>query len=353
MAQTVAPSRRSRGFTLIELLVVIAIIAVLVAILLPAVQQAREAARASQCRNSLKQLGVALHNYHDTYGVFVARQGGSNGLTNNHNHLSGLVPLLPFYDQVGLYNQISGELKVGATTYPMGGTSPWDGAYPPWGTQIAMLLCPSDPAPPKGTEGGCGDTNYAFCVGDSISQSMYSATPRGLFGYQRCYGTRDATDGLSNTIAMGELTRYISVRSVDGRAAISVAGVDADPTICLAQAVNDEFLPSVNLSSDTYRGGTWSDGRVVWCGFTTILPPNSPSCTSGANSWSNGTYSAASRHVGVVNVVMGDGAVRTLSESISAGNPTAADPGNAGTRSPYGVWGALGSKSGNETLGEF
>jgi len=341
------------GFTLIELLVVIAIIAILIALLLPAVQQAREAARRTQCKNNLKQLGLGLHNYHDTYGVFVAKQGGSEGLTNNHNHLSGFVPLLPFFDQAPLFNQIAGPLTVGATTYPAGGTSPWDGAYPPWGTQITMLLCPSDPVPAKGLEGGCGDTNYVFCVGDSVAQSMYNTNPRGLFGHQRCFGTRDVTDGLSNTIALAEICRRVDDRSVYGWGATQVAGVDTNPTVCLAQVQNRLFLPSATLVADNFRGGTWSDGRTVWCGFNTILPPNSPSCTSASNSWSNGVYSAASRHTGIVQVLMGDGAVRTISENISTGNLSAADPATTGGPSPYGIWGALGTKGSSEIVGEF
>ena len=347
-----APCRRE-GFTLIELLVVIAIIAILIALLLPAVQQAREAARRTQCRNQLKQLGLALHNYHDTYGVFVARMGGTTGVNNNHNHLSGLVPLLPFYDQAPLYNQIAGPLTVGATTYPAGGTSPWNGAYPPWGTQIPMLLCPSDPAPAKGTEGGCGDTNFVFCSGDSIATSMYSTNPRGLFGQQRCFGTRDVTDGTSNTIAMSETTRWTDPRGKHGWLAHSVAGVDANPTICLAQVNGNQFIPSATLTGDSRRGQTWSDGRAVWCSFNTVLPPNSPSCTSGTNSWSNGVYSAASHHVGIVHALMTDGAVRGISENIHTGSLSAPDPGTAGGQSPYGIWGALGSKGGSESIGEF
>src|SRR5438552_8131033 len=116
--------RRRLGFTLIELLVVIAIIAVLIALLLPAVQQAREAARRSQCKNNLKQLGLALHNYHETYGVFPFECGGTGWTgsgTGNWGRLSGTVVLLPFLDQTPLWNQISTALPGGAVS----------GKYPP------------------------------------------------------------------------------------------------------------------------------------------------------------------------------------------------------------------------------
>src|SRR5690349_412792 len=114
-------SRRS-GFTLIELLVVIAIIAILIALLLPAVQQAREAARRTQCKNNVKQLGLALHNYHDTFGVFpyaVANQGYSAAGANVTNH-KGFLGLLPYFDQANLFNQFNFNWATG--THNSGGT---------------------------------------------------------------------------------------------------------------------------------------------------------------------------------------------------------------------------------------
>src|SRR5262249_6699496 len=133
--------RRKTGFTLIELLVVIAIIAVLVALLLPAVQQAREAARRSQCKNNLKQLGLALHNYHEQYKVFCNSRGGPNDGSGRQGDESGMVQLLPFIDQAPLYQQIP-------STVP---NVCWDTGFAPWRAQIGVFLCPSAPVPiPQG-----------------------------------------------------------------------------------------------------------------------------------------------------------------------------------------------------------
>src|SRR5687767_294859 len=146
--------RASKAFTLVELLVVIAIIGVLVGLLLPAVQSAREAARRMQCGNNLKQFGLALHNYHDTFKALPPRRGGTSGPSDtarrNHNYdrRSAFIFLLPFLEQKPLADRIDAGEKVGGTTFPRGGPAAWYNngtiVYQPWREQISVVLCPSD-----------------------------------------------------------------------------------------------------------------------------------------------------------------------------------------------------------------
>ncbi len=348
----------SLGFTLIELLVVIAIIAILVALLLPAVQQAREAARRTQCKNNLKQLGLALHNYHDVYGKFVFGKGGTGwhaANTGNWGRLSGLVPLLPYLDQAPLFNQISSTQVIGGTTYPPMGPEPWKSAYTPWRAQIPALLCPSDSQPQSGSgRSSIGKTNYGFSNGDSIVASQNARENRGMFAHSRCYGVADCTDGSSNTILMGELVRSLSSANVLGGTAI-VTGTNTNPTVC--QNIVDPNDNTVFLTGTVTRawsGDRFSDSNVSMTGINTVLPPNSPRCSN--DTWDGrwGIYSSQSRHVGGVQVVMGDGAVRFISENIDSGDKSASDPGgSSGRKSPYGVWGGLGTRASNEIFSGF
>ncbi len=200
-------SKKGRGFTLVELLVVIAIIGILIALLLPAVQAAREAARRSACGNNMKQLGLAIHNYHDTYNAmpYLSVQAAVTGTqASTHEFVSGLVGLLPFVEQSALYDQITHTTTIGGVTYP-----PYQSyfsrttKYLPWLAMIPSYLCPSDPkAAERGTL-GYGVNSYCFSVGDWTPR-VYENTSRGAFACRKTYNFRAITDGLSNTIAMGE-----------------------------------------------------------------------------------------------------------------------------------------------------
>jgi prepilin-type N-terminal cleavage/methylation domain-containing protein/prepilin-type processing-associated H-X9-DG protein len=359
------------GFTLIELLVVIAIIAVLVALLLPAVQQAREAARRSQCKNQLKQLGVALHNYHDTYKIFPSASGGTTGNSGNGDRLSGMVMLLPYIDQSPLWNSISGGLpQTGSifgtlqTAYPKMGPVPWNWdspVYPPWTVQVPLLRCPSD------TYGGSqnypyGKTNYGFNYGDSYTSNTaapfewWTPEPRGLFYFHSKLGVADCNDGTSNTIAMGEMALAQDATSIFGN--IAQNGGGGPPSACMAlMGPGKKYVASANPTD--LRGTDWADGGLQFSGITTILPPNSPSCMATGNNWDPAIVSATSRHTGGAHVLMADGAVRFVSDNISTGNLTLPDlatgkgVGAVGGPSPYGVWGALGSRNGGEPIGDF
>jgi prepilin-type N-terminal cleavage/methylation domain-containing protein len=220
---------RRRAFTLIELLVVIAVIAILIALLLPAVQKVREAANRSQCQNNLKQLGVALHNYHSTAGHFpppaVATGSGAgvNCCASGYGtpNISGLYYLLTYLEQDNLYRRF--DYVNGRQVHPWTGATAGNGqaAF----NDVPSYLCPSDANSRVQITGACfhngfntpnesrGGTNYVFCSGalasfnwnSAMSAGNLSPDTGGMFGPNARRGVRDAIDGTSNTIAMGEV----------------------------------------------------------------------------------------------------------------------------------------------------
>jgi prepilin-type N-terminal cleavage/methylation domain-containing protein/prepilin-type processing-associated H-X9-DG protein len=354
--------RTRAGFTLVELLVVIAIIGVLVALLLPAVQAAREAARRSQCLNHLRQIGLALHNYEGVWKVFPYQKGGTNSTwpstpPTNYERRSGFVALSAFLEQGVVHAAI--EAGGGTPNWPPGGGEPWS-SWTAWNIQMPTLLCPSDG---PGVRSSRGHVNYAFCIGDKVNDNLWSnSNHRGIFTYQRCVPISAITDVTSNTLALSEKCRqpqgFTNVRSANGEAAmsataLSVSSVVDNPGSCLTRVnANREFVTGTQIKSKS--GQIWTDGQTEIVAFNTVLPPNSPSCIVDGNTnadGAGGVHSASSYHPGGVNVVMADGSARFVSQTINCGNLGVRSP--VAGRSPYGVWGALGTREGRESATDF
>ena len=353
MLRLPATSNR-RGFTLIELLVVIAIIAILVALLLPAVQQAREAARRSSCKNNLKQLGLAMHNYHDTHNVLPPM--ANRGLGTNVNSLYGwTVHVLPFVEQGPLYDAIvSRGQGVGLPE-----------AFDNWTflnaqSVLPSMLCPSDVLPTGFTN---GPLSYKVSVGDHGWDNHNTAINRGAFRWNSRTNFRDIIDGLSNTALMAETimgqadSRLIEVGV--GTFPATGAATDATPAAC--NALVDPANPRQFLGSATIVGGganrcrgcrIW-DGRPFYSAVSFANRPNGPSCLSTTTGDGFVLSTLSSRHKGGVQVLMADGAVRFLSENINSGTLGSAVTATQGGASPYGVLGAIGTINGGEIVGEF
>lgn len=375
-----------RGFTLVELLVVIAIIGILIALLLPAVQAAREAARRMQCSNHLKQLGLALHNYHDAYKAFpVNAVYGSKyaSYTSNGGYprLSGLVVLAPFMEAQSIYEGI-----MEATTTGAQGSENNKANTTAWYEQITTLRCPSDgrTRQDRGTEEGTAMTNYVFSQGDwpdlhcyrgngpsstnperANPPAAFQRNPRGVFvgvaaGWKNTGGV---TDGTSNTIAMSEKVIGDGGGGVGspiklGMALAQNGIVDhaGDPTTVLALFCNSTSVRNGKYYAvnATYEVGgiRWADGICAFTSFNTLLPPNAPSCSQGSAE-ERAILSATSNHTGGVNAVRFDGSVDFISDTVSAQTAGYADsdyhPVRSG-QSRFGVWGSLGSINGGESV---
>ncbi len=322
------------GFTLIELLVVIAIIAVLIALLLPAVQQAREAARRSQCKNNMKQIGLALHNYLDAMSVFPPSI--CFGVANTGVSWSMQARILPYLDAANLQNLINFGTAYSAQ---------------PLVTQVRVptFMCPSE-VNDKARVGVAPAVthyplNYAVNRGTwFVWDPATLTTGNGAFGVNTRYTSADFMDGMSNTIGLSEVKAYQPhLRGGSGP---------------LTQNAPQPASPSVVIG----YGGTlsqnghteWVDGKIHETCFTTTFGPNPDmlvnisgvdydidyvSATEQALTSTSNSYAAVSSrsyHVGIVNTLLMDGSVRSISENIS-----------------LSTWQALSTRKGGEIVGEY
>jgi len=307
------------------LLVVIAIIAVLIALLLPAVQAAREAARRSQCVNNLKQIGLALHNYHSRNDTFP--MGCSSGVAvlpytfNNQRNWSAQALLLGDLEGGAIYNAINFNFAAeGTSATPINSTA--------FNARINTYLCPSD-----GNAGPINKNSYFASKGTTTVKSATMSS--GLFCLLRSYGIRDVTDGTSNTIAFSE-----GLVGTGQRVKARGNGIVQDGTLPTTASVQDAsaaypaVLQALGLCNASYAAGTrqylmdrglrWGVGSEGYTIFNTVVTPNSvtypwSNCkwgTSGASQQSE--YAKAdSYHPGGVNVLCADGSVRFIKSSIN------------------------------------
>jgi prepilin-type N-terminal cleavage/methylation domain-containing protein len=359
-----ARTKPTTGFTLVELLVVIAIIGILIALLLPAVQAAREAARRSQCVNNLKQLGLAVHNYHDVYKKMPARAAGTHGNNvspDNNGMLSGWIALLPYYEQGPMYDRIAaGDPGAGLSPFgPNPTNTQWVGY---WDISPEALRCPSDPGRLDGANNQRLN-NYAFSGGDDWRNMNNVGNPertRGVFARRVWFSFADVKDGTSNTIALSERCRQgdgpsagvnANARQFDHRLAHAVFDIVNSPITCMDQSDGQYYKAGTLI--DRAFGSRWPAGHAQRSAFNTVIPPNGPSCvlgllSAGPATDDTGVLPPSSFHPGGVIGALCDGSVRFISEAIDSGRLDQ-NQGNQYTGpSRYGVWGALGSKDGLE-----
>ena len=311
-----------KGFTLIELLVVIAIIAVLVALLLPAVQQAREAARRSACKNNFKQVGLAMHNYHDTFQVFAPEMWwyggtpypGGSAATSNFALMgpSWLVAMLPNLDQAPLWNQFNQNLPVTNSANALVVS-----------TVVPVFACPSDPNANPGNlcrnmtdqngtvipmaRGNIGASGYGGNIGN-VNWNSVSSLGRGLMGYNSSSGVRDVTDGTSNTVASWELRAGWNVSDPRGVWASGRTG---------GGLIQNCMNPGNSTGSGDCYGineGNHSNGDDVWSNGQAI---DNPQIGMGAWNGGDGQAGPKSLHVGGVHALLTDGSVRFISQNIN------------------------------------
>jgi prepilin-type N-terminal cleavage/methylation domain-containing protein/prepilin-type processing-associated H-X9-DG protein len=318
--------RAAAGFTLVELLVVIAIIGVLVALLLPAVQAARESARRTQCLNNLKQVCLALHNFESATKFFPAgqHQPTSAGYFSPHALMAS------YFEQTGVSNKLDlNQSPFAAQNYEAAKGQP------------KLLICPTDPFP--GRAEYCGFTNYHANAGTWVHINGWD----GVFGPSENAGGAEKTgrlrpgdiaDGMSNTAAFAEVVNGAgSAGSKPTRFdCYNFSSTPSGPEATARAAFLGQKWETSSIPwSGTWRwrGYPWTEGSPWRTWYNHLMAPNSVCWVPGSEDFWKIVSPAASYHPGGANVVMADGSVRFVSDSVDAT-----------------VWTAAGSRNGAEGL---
>jgi prepilin-type processing-associated H-X9-DG protein len=344
--------------------VVIAIIGILIALLLPAVQAAREASRRAACSNQIRQLAIAVHNHCDVNQQAMPK--GTDAIpisaTNSGRRYSYILPMLPFMELNALYENI---MLTVTSQYP------WENNHRH--NKVKGITCPSDGESLKWGTFNCGRGNYVCSAGDyapytpqnrNFSTEAASFYSRGTFQPQLDVTLEGISDGTSNTVLISERlsyalpkvftsgTRYPLLENI----AHSVSGVFPNnnynaseastfsPQTCFETSDKNYYKTGTNVTNTTST--RWIDGGSPFTWFNTILPPNSPSCISSNDDGNPIIAPPTSNHTGGCNTAFADGSVSLISNTIDSGDRTASCVRSG--ESPFGVWGAVGSRDGGE-----
>ena len=385
-------TNKQSGFTLVELLVVIAIIGILISLLLPAVQAAREAARRMQCSNKLKQLSLSLHNYHDACQEFPngAMYYGAGSVRG-----SVLIAVLPYIEQSALYSSYMARIQELAQITPRPAHTVYGGNVNDFaGTLINTYVCPSDPGQRAPLSSNTRPASYRVSFGDWPTQSHSSNgrqktdNPRGAFSlrHDQMRMISSYRDGTSNTVVFSEGVIGLNADAGDyevlgnlrhnlgsafgepvtdpGTAVVTSPSTKFDLSVCWATSEGKRYYKEDPNIARGVMGRRWGDSLPLHTGFNTIFPPNSgPNCMAGNYSVYDASMqviTASSLHTGGVNCGLGDGSVQFISSTVNSLSPgTPADYTNPSGKttlivgsgaSPFGVWGALGSINGGESV---
>ena len=326
-----APLVKRKAFTLIELLVVIAIIAILIALLLPAVQQAREAARRTQCKNNLKNIGLAVHNYHDVFNSLpLAVSAGTTAYPTCPGWMlsrgwSWRTAILPYIEQAPMYTSMTMDV-LGHGGGCMGGIPAGSGAFVAQRTVISAYQCPSDDSAPRLADGIAG-TNYPEAVrsrGDANhGATAPNATTLDHGAFSRWgMSLKNFKDGTSNTVIVGEVYRGKKFTRVEGGPAAENLRRCRDWTEttgwcqCNAGVRRDAALVSTTnpfgyVGSNTDTGGGTYPSRVINDKRDDLV-----SWTDAVDAGNQGARPMSSAHTGGAQALLGDGSVRFVSENI-------------------------------------
>jgi type II secretory pathway pseudopilin PulG len=361
-----------------SLVVGTAVFGIVVAMIAMSLMRQRDAASARTCNDRMMNLLEAAYTYHDVYKLLPPAVTGTDGDDPdrcNQSRLSGFAALLPFVDQQPAWSALADPRRNPDTSFPSMGPSP---SFSPaefelWGMQFSVFMCPAE----KTSRVDYGMRSYVFCYGDTVrgvgrrimpgelqnnraAAQWARASQRGMFAPSGVTRLQDCRDGLSSTIMMSEVASNPQRGWLHGSVArVPVSSnedrLEMNPSLGLAVISSDDNKRFANGTRfwSLGRGSRWAEGTMICNAFTTVYPPNGPSVTAG-DDYTTGIMPPSSHHAGGVHVGFGDGSIEFITNTIDTGDlkqpPKGTDMKTDQIQSPYGLWGAMGTRAAGEVI---